>query len=539
MNYMKKNRIFVIGLDGATFDVITPLIQEGKLPNIAGLMERGSWGTLRSTVPAFSPVAWTSMITGVNPGKHGIVDAFIHHNDYRMSFVNSTYRRYKPIWSILNSLGKSTGVVNVPLTYPPEEVNGFLITGMFTPEHVDDFVYPHELRRHIREKAGRYIFEAVQSSNMNRVIRSTYEVIEQRDKIFSYLLSAYDLDFYFFVFVETDRIQHSFWKFMDENSDVSASERKKYGRIIADIYKRLDDSIGRILKYTTDEDTVMLVSDHGFGYMPRAFALSNWLREKGYTKYMPGQELAIPHPPSMFDRIKKKALRTAEDADKETALNWYFKNIDWRDTTAFTEGASGGIFINRAGRQKEGIVKDGEYENVRSRIIDGLKELRDPATGKKVVYAAHRREEIYFTDDFSGIPDLIVICEKGYHTISPSECAYYRLSGKEMFFSHAWSGRHEENGIFVVKGPMIKPGCRLESANIMDVTPTILYLMDKPLNSGFDGKVLLDAVKDEWKSAHPSRYAADYTLKPGCSAADFSDEESRQIEERLRNLGYL
>lgn len=536
-----KKRIFVIGLDGATFDIINPLIREGGLANIAGLMKHGVWGPLRSTIPAFSPVAWTSMITGVNPGKHGIVDGFIHHHDYRMSFVNSTYRRYKPIWSILNSLGKSTGVVNVPLTYPPEEVNGFLITGMFTPEHVEDFIYPHDLRRLIRDKAGKYIFEAVQSSNMDKVYKSTHKVIDQRDKIFSYLLSSYDLDFYFFVFVETDRIQHCFWKFMDEKSvDVSHSERKKYKTIIADIYKKLDDSIGRILKYAGDDDTVMLVSDHGFGNMQRAFALSNWLREKGYTAYMPGQEPAIPQPLSMFDKIKKKALRVVEDADKEKALNWYFKNIDWHSTTAFTEGASGGIFINMEGRQRDGIVKAGEeYERVRRRLIDELKELRDPETGKKVVQVVHRREDIYTSDDFIGIPDLIVICDKGYHTISPSECVYYRLSGKDMFFSHSWSGRHEENGILVMKGPTIKQGGNIGNANIMDVSPTILYLMDQPLSAGFDGKVILDAIRDEWKYTHQPRYTGYYTLKLDGGAADFSEQESQQIEERLRNLGYL
>lgn len=536
-----KNRVFVIGLDGATFDVINPLVQKGDLPNIAGLMQHGSWGPLKSTIPAFSPVAWTSMITGVNPGKHGIVDAFIHHSDYRMSFVNSTYRRYKPIWSLLNSLGKSTGVVNVPLTYPPEQVNGFLITGMFTPEHVQDFVYPDELGKRVHELVGKYNFEAVQSPNMERVIKSTYDVIAQRDKIFSYLLSAYDMDFYFFVFVETDRIQHYFWKFMQEDSpNVSLSEKKKYGNIISDIYKRLDDSIGMMLKYTRDEDTIMLVSDHGFGPMPRAFALSNWLRERGYTRYRSDKEVSVPEPPSLFDKVKKRLLRRPEDGDKEKALNWYFENIDWHTTTAFTEGASGGIFINMVDRQKQGIIKAGnEYEYLRRKIISELKELRDPSTGKRVVKDVYRREDIYATDDFTGVPDLIVICEKEYHTISPSECAYYRLSGKDMFFPHSWSGRHEENGIFVIKGPMVKPGFCIENANIMDISPTILYLMDKPISPEFDGKVLLDAFDKDWISAHHPRYAAEYTLKLGGGGTDFSEEESQQIEERLKNLGYL
>lgn len=535
----EESRFFVIGLDGATFDIITPLIKEGKLENIASLMEQGAWGELRSTVPAFSPVAWTSLITGVNPGKHGITDAFVHHVDeYRISFVNSSYRKYKPIWSVLNTFGKKTGIVNVPLTYPPEQVDGFMITGMFTPENVEDFIYPSELRDLVKKEFGKYTFEGAQSDNLEKVLKTTFNTIDQHDNIASYLLDEYELALFFLVYVETDRIQHQFWKFMEEeNPTVSLNDRKKYKSVISDVYQRLDVSIGEILKRVRDEDTLMIVSDHGFGSLHRAFSLSNWLIEHGYTIY---NKYKKDHSSfTLLHKVKERLL--GRKVDKEEELNRYFYNIDWKRTKAFTEGAAGGIFINKRGRQREGIIREGEeYERLCSEIVDSLQKVIDPLTGSKVVEDVYRCEDIYWGDNFDTVPDLIVICSSSFHTISPSECSYYKIDNKDIFFTHQWSGKHEDYGILIMKGPKIKEGIRLEGAKIIDVAPTILYLMDTPLSKEFDGKILLDAIEDNYITSHPVTYTDTYRLKVegGCEE-DFSFEEAEQIRERLKALGYI
>src|SRR3990172_13336252 len=123
---MNRTKMLIVGWDGATFDIIKPLVDKGKLPNIATLMRSGVWGRLDSTIPPLTPVAWTSMSTGVNPGKHGIYDAMIYNQEnHKVSFVNATLRKVKPIWSILSERNKNVGVINVPMTYPPDEVNGF------------------------------------------------------------------------------------------------------------------------------------------------------------------------------------------------------------------------------------------------------------------------------------------------------------------------------------------------------------------------------------------------------------------------------
>jgi predicted AlkP superfamily phosphohydrolase/phosphomutase len=534
-----KKRLFVIGLDGATFDIITPLIKEGRLENISSLMEQGTWGELRSTIPAFSPVAWTSLVTGVNPGKHGITDAFIHHlAEYRISFVNSTYRKYKPIWSALNTFGNKTGIVNVPLTYPPEHVDGFIITGMFTPENAVDFIYPPELKDILKRKFGKYIFEGVQSDKLERVLRTTYNVIDQHDDIALYLLDEHDLDFFFLVYVETDRIQHQFWKFMDEkNTTVSRKERKRYKNVIKDLYQRMDVSIGKILKQLRDEDTLMIVSDHGFGPLYKAFSLSNWLIEQGYTVY--NKNVKDRSSFALLKKVKDRFL--GGNAEKNEELNRYLCNVDWKRTRAFTEGAAGGIFINMEGRQKEGIISEGEeYERLCSEIANSLKEVIDPSTGIKVVEEVYLRKDIYWGDKFDTAPDLVVVCSRGFHTISPSECSYYKIYNKDIFFTHKWSGRHEDNGIIIMKGPKIKKGYKLKGANILDVAPTILFLMDKPSSREFDGEILLNAIENYSITSDPINYTDSYNLKIGRGAEkEFSLEESALIKERLKSLGYI
>ena len=134
---MGKKKMLIIGWDGATFDMIKPLVEQGQMPNIASLMQNGVWGPLESTLPPLTPVAWTSISTGVNPGKHGIFDALTYdHEKRKLSFVNASMRKVKPLWSILSEMNRTVGVMNVPVTYPPEEVNGFVISGMFTPQGV-------------------------------------------------------------------------------------------------------------------------------------------------------------------------------------------------------------------------------------------------------------------------------------------------------------------------------------------------------------------------------------------------------------------
>src|SRR5258708_11462961 len=152
------SHVFVIGLDGATFDLIHPFIAQGFLPNLQSLISKGSYGELSSTIPPVTASAWTSFMTGKNPGKHGLFDFMQRRkNSYDLAPVSAFDRDGKAVWEIASELGKKCIVIGVPVTYPPTPLNGLMVTGMLTPRGAADYTYPPELKNEIAGAIGEYI----------------------------------------------------------------------------------------------------------------------------------------------------------------------------------------------------------------------------------------------------------------------------------------------------------------------------------------------------------------------------------------------
>src|ERR1700745_805664 len=140
---MAEPKIVIIGLDSATGDLIRPWADQGLLPNLRKISENGVSGELESAIPPLTPPAWTSFMTGKNPGKHGIFH-FLEPQpgSYAMRYANAGSRRSPTIWQLLSSAGRNVGTVNVPFTYPPEQIQGFQISGMDTPSEKSPFIHP-------------------------------------------------------------------------------------------------------------------------------------------------------------------------------------------------------------------------------------------------------------------------------------------------------------------------------------------------------------------------------------------------------------
>ena len=535
--------VLLIGWDGATFDIIEPLIAQGRLPNIASLMKDGVWARLKSTIPPLTPVAWTSISTGVNPGKHGIYDAMVYIPALKkITFVNSTLRKIKPIWSILSDHRKKVGVMNIPVTYPPDEVNGFLISGMFTPDGVADFIYPPGLKAEIENKFGRYRIDCAQDDNPSIYLKSILDVeVDFREKAASYLMDRYALNFFFVVFMASDRVQHFYWKYLDP----SHPEHHKYGDAIAVVYERMDQALGRLLKKTGSDTNVLIVSDHGAGPLTSAFFLNNWLIKNGYLYFKEDPAIAFNKkrpsrvksqliksikkviPSAILDKIKPRG-----DGAHQEEINLFYSLIDWDKTVAFSEGAGGGIYINPE------TVKPEKYNEVLSRIIQGFYNLTDPY-GKKVVKNVYQKNDIYSGEYLVNAPDLTVICNEGYQIIAPNEFLYFNKEYEDtLFLSHRWSGRHEEHGIFLLKGPAVKKNIKIDGCRIIDIAPTILYLMNEAIPEYMDGKVLLEVIDEEYLSNNPVHWTSD-TIQQDRSGQSFSKNEENEIRDKLKNLGYI
>ena len=535
------SKVVVIGWDGATFDLIEPLIKAGKMPHLEKLIKKGVHGRLNSSIPPLTPIAWTSISTGVNPGKHGIVDAFIYSEDTRkLSFVNATLRKVQPVWTILSNNMKSVGIFNVPVTYPPEEVDGFVISGMFTPEGAQDAIYPSALEKEIESEFGRYQIECRRHSNPYKYLKILIaEEIEKKTEQARYLMNKKKPDFFFTVFLATDRAQHFFWKY----KDVTHPENGQLGDAISTVYENMDRSLGKIVADVPQDSYVMMVSDHGAERLESSFFLNSWLIQNGYIKLFKDPASVFTKSPiekinNFLQRVARKILpatvigKMSTKGEITDEVNAFLSIIDWEKTSVFSEGVAGGIFINRD------VVKPEERDSLLARLTSELLEIRDPK-GKTVIEAVHRREEIYSGEYVDLAPDLTVICNRGFQIIAPNELLYFNKSFENGYFlEHSWSGRHEQNGIFILSGPGIKENDVIEHCDVEDITPTILHLMECEVPENMDGDVLREALRDDHLQAQPVRYTSTDT-KLAKDRVKLTAEEQSKIAKRLSDLGYL
>jgi predicted AlkP superfamily phosphohydrolase/phosphomutase len=536
---MKKREkpLLLVGWDGATFDIIDPMLEGGRLPNLARLLENGTRAPLRSTTPALTPTAWTSIATGVNPGKHGIFDAFLFRRDEkRLRFISATLRKAPPVWSVLNGRGKSSGIANVPVTYPVDPIDGYMIPGMFTPLNVQNQTHPEELAQELNRAVKNYAGECNASNNPKRYLNNILEMIAEREETCIHLLRNHPQDFQFFAFIASDRVQHFFWKFRDPDHPQHA----RFGNAIEMVYERLDQALGRIVDAAPENTTVMMVSDHGAGPLHTSFYLNKWLADNGYLAYKPARNVPVTKKTmTRATAILAKFLprRIAERiglAKIKNRLNAFLDRIDWSRTQAFSEGVAGGIYINRD------VVSIEDYDELVQDLQRSLVAVRGP-DGGPVIERAEHRDEIYIGDQTRNAADIIITCAPGYSLIAPNELVFFKQkSDGRTFFPHRWSGRHEENGIFVISGKQVEAQAKLDACRVIDVAPTILHLLGEPVPEHMDGRVLEEALDSDFRERCPVRSSqSELQTVDNDPVAALSAEEEEDITERLRNLGYM
>jgi len=515
MSERSNKKVIVIGLDGATFDLIEPWVRKGKLPTFEKLMKEGVYGTLNSTIPYATIPAWPSFATGCNPGKHGFYDFFKEKDDgYEMTVELYPSKAIKQltIWEILSQYGKKVVVINVPGTYPPKKINGYIITGMLTPPGAR-YTYPPEFQKELIEKIGEYkvFFSALSAKDPEILLKDLERTLEMRIKVTEYLWKEKKPDFLMIVDNGSDRAQHELWRFIDPlNPLYNPDEIKKFGNPLLRYYQIVDNALQRIINLL-DEDTILIImSDHGQGPLRKFVNLNMFLIQEGFMAVKKKALSRIRYflfnhgfsPRNLYDFLRKFHIeRYASDRINQerrlSLLNKFFfstSDIDWPKTKAFASGVTGAITINLKGRQPQGRVRLGkEYEKLREEIIDKLHKLKDPETGNKVVSNVYKREEIYKGPYLNKAPDIIAIANEGYEFFGMYGFPFSQVV--ESTFGN--SGSHRPNGIFMCvdgaeKG-IIKRGVRVESVSILDIAPTILHIMGLPASPGMDG-VALDKI---------------------------------------------
>jgi predicted AlkP superfamily phosphohydrolase/phosphomutase len=557
------SKVFVIGLDAATLDVVNPLMAEGCLPTLHRLTQEGAYGELASTLHPLSPPAWTSFITGKNPGKHGIYDFVVHKpNSYELEYTYGGMRKGNSLWRLLSDADKKVVVLNVPMTYPPEAVNGVLISGFDSPGTDSDFAYPPAVLDEINGNIGPYqLRDYPQGQNPDSFLQQLEELLAFRRRLTHYMMEHYEWDFFMMVFGETDLVQHAYWQYTDPAfTTISDSDRKKYGSVIRDTYVKMDSVLGELLAKVSGDTHVLVMSDHGAGPAYKAVFINKWLEEQGFLSYV-GSEGKRWHL-----ELLKKMHHTIKNTIPPAGLEWMkrtfpqvrqqikskivFSDIDWAHTKVWSFGReSTNLFFNLQDKFPQGIVTSGqEYEDLRDSLIEALKTIIDPDTGEPAVAQVLRGEEVYHGDCMDNAPDLLVTWRNHEYTSWPG----YNDRDRELFepsLHHSdfsdWSelqkgGNHRPNGILFVKGAAVQEGWRIQNARIIDLAPTILHLMGKPIPSDMDGRLLQEALRPGWLKENPPKFTTPSEGSgEGQAVAAYTEDDSARVEERLRSLGYI
>jgi len=527
-------QFLLIGLDGADPVLAARWMDTGHLPHLARLRERGGFLPLASTRPPVTFPAWTTCVTGVNPGKHGIFDfTEVPPGAHGIRFVNSTHRRAPVLWNILSDAGKRVGVIGVPGTYPPEPVNGFLAAGFDSPVATamdPSFVYPRSLYPELRG----WRFAELQESHIgpgwhDAALPVLLRKIDDKEAIACRMLQREPWDFFMVVFGESDTVSHHFWMFHDPGSP-----RHQPGRedAILRVYKRLDAAVGRLAAAAGEGVCLAVVSDHGFGGAGTGVVhLNNWLAKQGLLRFTPGgardsllKRVALRATPvrlrgALFRRLRGLATR-AESKSR-------FAGIDWPRTLAWSEELNyfPSIRVNLAGREARGQVTPADYNAF-------VQDLCARLEAWAPVARAWPRAELFEGPCVERAPDIILelALEDGYsHSCLRSRGgpAFRRLRPDEYIGGkeRGMNGAHRPEGVLFLSE---KPAAR--SAALQDIAPTVLAHLGVAAPP-MDGRSLFEeqAIPDAPGAAAPHPLAGE---------TEYTREEQALIEARLRALGY-
>jgi predicted AlkP superfamily phosphohydrolase/phosphomutase len=475
-------KIVVIGLDGAGFELIDPWIDKGDLPNIARIKREGIWGDMKSVLPPVTSPNWKCYSTGKNPGKIGI---FWWENidwaNERVYFPADRTAQNKEIWDYLGEAGMKVGIIGMPTTYPPKEVNGFLIAGGEAGDR--SFTYPRGLEEELKRQGWRNRPRFGIGVDREKACQEIHEIIDRHFETANILAQRYEVDFLMVAVFNINTLHHFLW---------DAPETKKGWEII-------DKHVGELMDHGCN---LVIMSDHGSNKIESVFNINTWLKEEGYLKlntnlsallYRLGisrQSLARLEPRLGKHRplrriLPKSLMKNIPTETGEIRREAKTGKINWQKSRALASG-QGPIYLN------PGSV---DNEVLKQEIKRKLEGLTNPSTGKRVIENVYSKEEIYNGKYLHEAPDLIVDQAKGVHVPGG-------VGQRDVFGSpRRWEAENKKFGIFMAYGSDIKQAGKIENVSILDLAPTILHLTGLEIPNDMDGRVLKEVFREESEPA--------------------------------------
>lgn len=539
-----RRKVVIIGVDGADHGHYHRWIETGLTPNFARLVERGRMGILQSTYPAVTAPAWISFMTGEQPGNHGIVGfSAPSTGEYARKGVNSGSIESPLLWEIAGGHGANCQVINVPLTYPLRPVNGILVAGMLTPSGVG-YTWPEEFEDELKRLQPDYQIDLLWQDYKNRgldLVRDQMAITRARAGLCLNLLETEPWDLFTVVFTGVDRLQHCLYQHVAKIHDDASVREDPLTASVRDYFVSLDEWIGKIMDAAGEDAHFIVVSDHGFGPLHGSVCFNRWLVNEGFLSLKRGGSAHLKILKSILNAVgirrstlaamgKVIGMKKSMDSQVER-LNPFVAGIDWASTKAFYHPING-FFVNLKGREMFGSVAPGEeYEEVRENLIGRLKSMRVPGTEDRLIPVVRRKEEIFRGRNLERLPDVFI-----EFLDQPYDAFMQDYDSPDIFHEPVWSdGTHRRNGLYIGAGPGLAGGDEVEGLEIFDVAPNVLHLMGFPVPRHMDGRFRGDL------------FTADVDREPryepynGVSGnrAGITEEEERELEKRLKGLGYL
>jgi len=437
-----RRRVVVVGIDGTPYSFIKKHVEAGDFPHLKRILEAGELRRMNSVQPCISSVAWSTYMTGVNPGRHrifGFVDR--KPNPFELFIPTASHMAAKTLWEILSEAGKRVAVINVPVTYPPRPVNGVLI-GCFLATDVLKCAFPRELGAEL--KAWDYRIDA--DANLGRKDKEAFFTdlhltLDKRWEAARRLFEREEWDFFQLHVMETDRINHFLWEHYEQKDSL-------YSARFLNFYRRVDELVGEFYDRAQKLAEFVLLSDHGFCSVEKEVYVNQWLEEQGY-------------------------LRLEGDAPNSV--------IDMDGRTRAYSLIPGRVFINLRDREQKGSVSGSEAEAIKKELSKALLGMKDPENGKPIIEKVLQREELYSGPYFGEAADLVAVPYDGYDLKANVRQPQFTFKGDLV-------GMHTYNdAALFVKDRNLREG----EFGIIDVAPSILNMMEVEDPVGMDGRSLI------------------------------------------------
>jgi predicted AlkP superfamily phosphohydrolase/phosphomutase len=554
-------RVFLLGLDGATWDILKPLAEDGQLPNLSRLMAGGAHGDLMSVFPPLSPVAWTGVMTGKNSGKHGVFEFLEHSHNPLEGRVNSSRAiKAELVWEIAGRHGKSTVAGGVPMSYPLRKAPGTYLGDFLAPPDAKDFATDPEIMKELEIELGRpyqpwstAVHDGGQEAS---ALKELTEYLDDHLKAVSYLARKGGWDLFMYDLMATDRIQHELWHAWEpEHIKATGRDLSVVREGFIDFWRKLDKGVGEIVDALPEDTAVILISDHGFGPIEHYVNFNVWLLQQGdialqdsfYVKqkkwfydrgctpgWFYGLMVKLGLARQRVGRFRGKQINFIDRLGESAFLSR--RHIDWSKTKAYAQGNFGQIFVNLRGRQPNGCVDPADLRTYLDALKSRLMQIPHPVTNEPLVEKIYEREDLYQGPHADLAPDLTVVLKDWrYRTIGLHDFTTHTVIGPAF----GPTGDHRPEGILIVHGKAFKQGAKPLNASLLDLAPTVLQLLGVPVPNDMDGRVLTELFDPAVVSTTVTYEDASDPQNAQAITVGYDEDDEEAVQKRLADLGYL